>query len=1290
MPVSRTPRIEATFEFHVSRQARDQYQFEQSIFQTSGNVVFANFYAARLFAQKINAAHDLATNPERAVSAAAIAAMGLIDEINHMIFRQYRERTNPQLLADALGHLQQTLGAAATDDLIYRFSQQFPPTPVYRGEVYLHTWLEGSSGNLTNRELAIEELLMLWLANANPAFAPYGELFDDAPLRHETIYAHFTPALREYFAALPSPAEVMGSAGEGADNLIDLLLAPALAAPDSLEAQLAIIQSRFGDLIGDDIVLRVLRSVDVIKEEGRAFIFGQGAAAQAAAQAAAAGTGGMGGMGGGGVGDVSAAQIVLPDFRYAEPEPERFTLDKDWMPNLVLIAKNAFVWLDQLSKKYQRPIFTLDQIPDAELDALREAGISGLWLIGLWERSTASKRIKQIMGNHDAVASAYSLYDYAIAHDLGGDAAVANLRERAWQRGVRLASDMVPNHVGVDGRWVIEHPEWFVQLPYPPFPGYTFEGPDLSSDDRVGIFIEDGYYNRSDASVVFKRVDRWSGDARYIYHGNDGTSMPWNDTAQLDYLKAEVREAVIQTILHVAHNFPIIRFDAAMTLAKRHVHRLWYPEPGSGSDIASRAEQGMIRALFDDLMPQEFWREVVDRCAVEAPDTLLLAEAFWMMEGYFVRTLGMHRVYNSAFMVLLRDEDNVKFRSLIKNTLEFDTQIMQRYVNFLNNPDEKTAVEQFGRGEKYFGVCALMLTLPGLPMFGHGQLEGFTEKYGMEYRRAYYDETPDYGLMEHHRRVIYPLTHRRAIFAGADHFLLYDLYTDGGAVNEDVIAYSNRLDDQRSLVVYHNKHAEAAGWIKLSAAFAVKTGNGDEKVLVQRTLFDGLALEGGENRYLIMHDAMAGLEYIRPTSEIAERGMFVMLGAYTCLVFVDIREVYDHEGRYGQINAILGGRGTANIEIAADELALQPILAPLRALLAPELIDALASSTLPAERAEAIAEIAMTDEGAPPAADDDDLHETLGELDALDAELDDDDDDDLAVLDDDDDAADDNLAPLGSADDDGMPSETDELAALDAPPTPLDAPPTIVAAASAALRDVASRSAALRRAIAAYVDADAETAADDETMARVGRLLAIPARAAAAPDDLALTALNGWLGALPASGMARWSTALIWALVGQLGRISDPDGDGDDWARRLDEWLVDRVATTTLLTLGHDDRSARYAYGALRWITRAQAWQPETHDAATLLDTLLADEQAIALLGVNTYDGVTYFNGDGYADVLHWLLLAAALDTDDDDGTALRHAGEIVATLLDAAVPAGYETEKLLAGVAAPGQVVQR
>ena len=333
----------------------------------------------------------------------------------------------------------------------------------------------------------------------------------------------------------------------------------------------------------------------------------------------------------------------------------------------------------------------------------------------MWERSRASKTIKQLCGNQDAVASAYSLFDYKIAEDLGGESAYINLRDRCYHKGIRLASDMVPNHMGIDSPWVIEHPEWFISRWESPYPAYSFNGPDLSHDGRVEIKIEDHYFEQTDAAVSSSRRDKWTGETRYIYHGNDGTSFPWNDTAQLDYLNPAVREQVIQTILYVARLFPVIRFDAAMTLAKRHFHRLWFPGPGSSGAIPSRAEYSMCQAEFNKHMPHEFWREVVDRVAAEVPGTLLLAEAFWLMEGYFVRTLGMHRVYNSAFMNMMRDEKNAEYRSVIKNTLEFDPDIMKRYVNFMSNPDERTAIDQFGKGDKCFGVAALMSTLPGLP-----------------------------------------------------------------------------------------------------------------------------------------------------------------------------------------------------------------------------------------------------------------------------------------------------------------------------------------------------------------------------------------------------------------------------------------------------------------------------------------------------------------------------------------------------------------------------------------------
>ena len=720
--IKHTPQDTAWREFHVAREARDRYEFEQTFFATNGNVIFANFQAARLFAQRMNHKRDLARFPEQAVQASQLNALGLIDEVLHYMIARYREQQNPQVLGEALSWLDTELGAADVDATLRHFVAEFPPVAVYQGQQNANDYLNGATAGVANRQLALEELLLLWINNENPATAPFGELLDDAKLETRSPYLPVVNELRAFFATQPT-------FGPDDQNLIDMLRAPARAVPDSLLGQLRYLLQHWS-AYAEPFFRRLLTSLDFIQEEQKPVFFGPGPSVVPSY-----------GRRGSGVG---------------LDEPERFSPDKDWMPRAVLMAKNTYVWLDQLSRKYRRSIRRLDEIPDEELDTLAQQGFTGLWLIGLWERSTASQRIKQMCGNEDAVASAYSLYDYDIAADLGGPEAMHTLRERAGQRGIRMASDMVPNHMAIDSRWVMEHPDWFVSLDNPPFPTYTFNGVDLSRDERVGIYLEDHYYSRSDAAVVFKRVDKWTGSEQYVYHGNDGTSMPWNDTAQLNYLNPVVREAVIQTILHVARQFPIIRFDAAMTLAKRHYQRLWFPEPGTGGAIPSRAEHGLDTDAFNAAFPEEFWREVVDRVAQELPDTLLLAEAFWMMEGYFVRTLGMHRVYNSAFMNMLRDEENAKYRTVLKNTLEFEPDILKRFVNFMNNPDEKTAVEQFGKGDKYFGICAMMATLPGLPMFGHGQIEGFAEKYGMEYQRAYWDEPVDAYLVARHEREIFP------------------------------------------------------------------------------------------------------------------------------------------------------------------------------------------------------------------------------------------------------------------------------------------------------------------------------------------------------------------------------------------------------------------------------------------------------------------------------------------------------------------------------------------------------
>ncbi|MBQ1198071.1 MAG: alpha-amylase, partial [Spirochaetaceae bacterium] len=619
-------------------------------------------------------------------------------------------------------------------------------------------------------------------------------------------------------------------------------------------------------------------------------------------------------------------------------EYERFTPDREWMPRVVLMAKTVLVWLNQLSEKYKRPITRLDQIPDEELDTLAQEGFTGLWLIGLWERSWGSKRIKQICGNPEAAASAYSLHDYDIAGDLGGWEALDNLRKRLWYRGIRLASDMVPNHTGLDAKWVVERPDLFIQSYDCPFPSYTFNGENLSLDPRVSVYLEDHYYSKNDCAVVFKRVDNATGEVRYIYHGNDGTGMPWNDTAQIDFLNPTAREAVMQEILHVARNFPIIRFDAAMVLAKKHIKRLWYPEPGQGGDIASRAEHAVSREDFEIKIPNEFWREVVDRIQTELPDTLLLAEAFWMMEGYFVRTLGMHRVYNSAFMNMLKREENFKYRATVKNTLEFDPGILKRYVNFMNNPDEETAVAQFGKGDKYFGVCTLMVTMPGLPMFGHGQIEGFQEKYGMEFTKAYWNETPDLDLLEKHKRDIFPLMKKRYLFAEVENFRFYDVW-DNGRVNENVYAYSNRFGDERSIVFYNNVYEQASGWINRSTKYAKKDENGNitHECL---TLGEALDIPNEDNKYLIFQEQKSGLWFIRSCRDIHQNGLYVHLNGFEYQVLLNISCVSDDEtGKYRVLFETLNGRGVPDIDIALKEIFLKDLYRALTDFASRELFD---------------------------------------------------------------------------------------------------------------------------------------------------------------------------------------------------------------------------------------------------------------------------------------------------------------------------------------------------------------
>ena len=117
--------------------------------------------------------------------------------------------------------------------------------------------------------------------------------------------------------------------------------------------------------------------------------------------------------------------------------------------------------------------------------------------------------------------------------------------------------------------------------------------------------------------------------------------------------------------------------------------------------------------------------------------------------------------------------------------------------------------------------------------------------------------------------------------------------------------------------------------------------------LENKKLHEGLALDDNPNHFVIFKDSSSGMEFIRTSREIMDKGLYFTLNAYECHVLMDFRDVHENElGQYGQLTAYLGGRGVPSIDQALKELMLAPILNPLRALINVENMRAIYLSRL--------------------------------------------------------------------------------------------------------------------------------------------------------------------------------------------------------------------------------------------------------------------------------------------------------------------------------------------------------
>jgi hypothetical protein len=275
---------------------------------------------ARQLAARLNAARDLEREPERAVFAGVLLSANLLDEIFAHLLAQYRETVAPRVWSGAVEYLQSKLGAAEWQTLLDALRDEF-----------------GAPATLPE---VLEYLVRLRLCNANEALANLRELNDDGVLP-QPVYSATIADLHSYFETLPK-------SGPDEQNLIDFLFAPLRACPDSLEAQLRFVHERWSNLVAP-FSKRLLFALDVLAEENKPVFHGPGPA-------------------------------QVHDYKRAVgmDEYEAFSPDKDWMPRVVLLAKNTYVWLDQLSKKYQTHIYRLDLGPDEELDEMAARGFTGL------------------------------------------------------------------------------------------------------------------------------------------------------------------------------------------------------------------------------------------------------------------------------------------------------------------------------------------------------------------------------------------------------------------------------------------------------------------------------------------------------------------------------------------------------------------------------------------------------------------------------------------------------------------------------------------------------------------------------------------------------------------------------------------------------------------------------------------------------------------------------------------------------------------------------------------------
>lgn len=428
-----------------------------------------------------------------------------------------------------------------------------------------------------------------------------------------------------------------------------------------------------------------------------------------------------------------------------------------------LYQVNTRVRLTELSRSLGRRA-TLDDIPDAELDRIAAAGFDWVWLLSVWQTGPAGQRISRTnpewrreflhtlpdLTDEDIPGSGFAVTGYTAHADLGGDAALARLRDRLRERGPRLMLDFVPNHTAPDHPWVADHPEYYVRG---------------TEDD---LTREPGNY---------VRVAGPAGD-RVFALGRDPYFPGWPDVLQLNYGNPATREAMVGELLRIAGRCDGVRCDMAMLVLPEVFGRTW------------------------GVPTEPFWPEAVRRVRERVPGFTFLAEVYWDLEWTLLQ-----QGFDYAYDKQLYDRLLGRAAGPVRDHLRADPGYQDRMARFLENHDEPRAAATFPPGTHEAAAVLTFLT-PGLRFFHQGQLAGRRVRISPHLGRAP-DEPTDPALAKFYDRLLAVLR-RREVREGRWRLLNCVPAWDGNGTSENFVAFAWEGAEGKRLVAAVN-YAEGRG-----------------------------------------------------------------------------------------------------------------------------------------------------------------------------------------------------------------------------------------------------------------------------------------------------------------------------------------------------------------------------------------------------------------------------------------------------------------------------------------------